>query len=76
VRTRRTITEIVNIDGYEKVPNSRTAKSFEAYAVSARRGFSATEMAAGWIGLMCDYALHVDGYESALAALTKDEHAT
>ena len=76
VRTSKKITEVVNIDGYERIPNAQTAKSFDAYAVSVRGGSSATEMAAEWIGLMCDYALHVDGYESAVAALTKDEHAT
>ncbi|MGH8399197.1 MAG: hypothetical protein ACRD3O_11920 [Terriglobia bacterium] len=76
LRSRNGITELVNIEGYEKIPKSQTVKSFDTYALSAKKGFSDIEMAAEWIGLMCDYALHIDGYESAVAALTKDEHAT
>jgi hypothetical protein len=77
LRSSTDISQIVNAEGYKKIPQSRIAASFDARAVSASRGgLSATEMAAEWIGLMCDYALHVDDYESALAALTQDEHAT
>lgn len=76
LRTSKDITKIVNIDDYERVPNSPISSTFDAYAIStAHRGLSSAKMAAEWIGLMCDYALHVDGYESALAALSGDEHA-
>ncbi len=77
LRAPKDITVIVNIDDYEIVPNSTVSAIFNAYAVSPiSGGLSKTEMAAEWIGLMCDYALHVDDYESALDALTRDEHAT
>jgi hypothetical protein len=64
--TPQAMTDLVGISGYHQLPGSPVSPQFDAYAVIHPDGMDASDMAIDWMRQMCDYSLHLDGYDSSL----------
>jgi len=70
------LTELVDVDGFTVVPGSPQANWFMGFAVADPQGQQRDSLARTWLEQMCDTSLHLDGYESALAALGPTSHTS
>jgi hypothetical protein len=61
-----TMTELVNVGNLKTLPGSAQANWFIGYAVADSEGASPMAAAADLLGQMCDFTLHLDGWESVV----------
>jgi hypothetical protein len=66
LKTPSDLRELVDIDGFEVVPGPPLSNWFMGYAIASVEGSEGSEAALAWLRQMCDWALHLDDYESAL----------
>lgn len=65
------LTELVDINGLQRLTGSHLSSWFHGYAVADESGGQRQSVAAtDWIRRMCDDALHLDGYEPLLLAFS------
>lgn len=69
LKTPHHLTELVEVDAFDSVPGSAQSNWFMGFAVSSRQGEPVSDVALAWLRQLCDSALHLDDYESALASL-------
>jgi hypothetical protein len=69
LKAPQALTELVEVDGFESVPGSTPSSWFMGFAVASPDGQPLAGVAQAWLRQICDAALHLDGYESALASL-------
>ena len=62
------LTELVEVDAFDTVAGSPQSNWFMGFAIASPDGEQASRTALAWIRQMCDSSLHLDDYESALAA--------
>jgi hypothetical protein len=62
------MTELVDIENLNTLPGSAQANWFIGYAVADPEGASPTTTATDLLGQMCDFTLHLDGWESVIDA--------
>jgi hypothetical protein len=60
--------ELVDIGNLKTLPGSAQANWFIGYAIADREGVSPGTAAADLLGQMCDFTLHLDGWESVIDA--------
>jgi hypothetical protein len=68
----RGLTQLVEVNGFESVPGSAQSLWFMGFAEADAAGQQPHRMAVAWLRQMCDSALHLDDYESALDSLATD----
>jgi hypothetical protein len=64
--TPNALTELVGISGFQQLPGSPASAQFDAYAVIDPNGMDGSNTAIDWMRQMCDYSLHLDGYDAKL----------
>jgi hypothetical protein len=69
LKAPRHLTELVEVDAFESVPGSTQSNWFMGFAIASSGGERIAETAVAWLRQLCDSALHLDDYESALASL-------
>jgi len=69
LKAPRHLTELVEVDAFESVPGSVQSNWFMGFAIASAGGYRLADAAVAWLRQMCDSALHLDDYESALASL-------
>ena len=69
LKTPRAMTELIDIGGLTPIPGSPASNWFVGYAIADPSGHGAKAVAVELLRQMCDYTLHLDGYESALESL-------
>jgi hypothetical protein len=65
----RSLTELIDPGGLQSVPGSWQSNQFLGYVIAGLEGKGPGDMAQQLLTAVCDHALHLDGYESTLAAL-------
>jgi hypothetical protein len=69
LRAPHALTELVEVDAFDTVAGSPQSNWFMGFAIASPDGEQVSEAALAWLRQMCDFSLHLDGYESALASL-------
>jgi hypothetical protein len=69
LNTPRSMTELVDVGNLKALPGSAQANWFTGYAVADPEGASILATAKDLLGQMCDFTLHLDGWESVVRAL-------
>jgi len=63
--------DIVDIEDLHIIPGSPASNWFIGFAMADPGGEPARQIAADFLDQLCDYTLHLDGYERLLARLAK-----
>jgi hypothetical protein len=66
LNTPHTMTELVDIGNLKTLPGSAQANWFIGYVVADPEGAPSTTAAVDLLGQMCDFTLHLDGWESVV----------
>lgn len=66
LKAPRDLRQLVDAGGLEVVPGSSLSSWFMGYAIASAEGSDVSATALAWLRQMCDSALHLDDYESAL----------
>ncbi len=72
LKTPHAMTELVDIEGLKSIPGSPASNWFVGYAVADPAGHKSEAAAVELLSQMCDYTLHLDGYEPLLNSFTKE----
>ncbi len=72
LRAPHSMLDLVDLGDFHVVPGSPTSNWFISFAIAEQLGKPARIVAADMLRQMCDYTLHIDGYESLLAELSVD----
>jgi hypothetical protein len=71
------LTAMVDVGTLKRLPGSAQANSFIGYAVADAHGAAPAEVAGDLLAQMCEFTLHLDGWEQAVqSADTDTPHAT
>ncbi|SRR6266542_1977763 len=71
LKTPRSMTEVVDTEGFKSLPGSPASNWFAGWAIADPGGQPAELAAVEMLRQMCDYTLHLDGYEPVLDSLSK-----
>jgi TIR domain len=63
------MTELIDIGPLRVLPDAVTSRQFLGYAIADRTGMPASDIALTTLAQLCEYTLHLDDFEPALAAL-------
>ncbi len=72
LKTPHNMGDFVDFKGLHALEGSQPTPWYMAWAVADRKGQPPAEVAINLLRTMCDYTLHVDGYEAVLAGLEQD----
>jgi hypothetical protein len=71
LKTPHAMTELVDIEDLKPIPGAPASNWFVGYAIADLAGHKAEIAAVELLSQMCDYTLHLDGYEPLINSFTK-----
>jgi hypothetical protein len=71
LKSYQPLTAMVDTQGLRTLPGSSPSNEFIGWAFSAPGGMSAGDTARDMLSQLCEYTLHLDGFEETLAGITE-----
>ncbi|MDZ5447543.1 hypothetical protein U2F26_33375 [Micromonospora sp. 4G57] len=66
ISTRTDLGDVVDLTSIPRIPGTSVSGWFHTVAAADRSGVSVSDVSSAWLAAMCEDALHLDDYDSAL----------